>query len=138
MPGQLHLFRGKKQRGTRAPRATEFALHVAIADVIRRWIEPGWRFTHLPLGELRDKITAARLKRMGTTPGWPDLMFFRDDGRVCFLELKRKGGALSEAQAELATFLHAAGHGFEITDDFKKAIEILKGWGVVRAGVAVQ
>lgn len=133
MVGQLSLFKGKRQRGTRAPRATEFALHCAVADVIRRWIMPGWRYSHLPMGELRDKITAARLKRMGTTPGWPDLMFFNRGGKVCFLELKRKGSTLTEAQAELADFLRGAGHGYEVTDDFKKAVDVLKGWGVVRA-----
>jgi len=133
MVGQLSLFKGRKQRGVRAPRATEFALHVAVADVIRRWIMPGWRFTHLPLGELRDKVTAARLKRMGVTPGWPDMMFFNRGGKVCFLELKRKGNTLTEAQAELADFLRGAGHGYEVTDDFRKAVETLKGWGVVRA-----
>ena len=138
MPGQLSLFKGKKQRGTAPPRATEFQLHAAVADVIRRWIMPGWRYSHFPAGEYRDKVTASRLSRMGVTRGWPDLQFFHTEGRVCFLELKRKGSKPTDVQAELAMFLRAAGHGYEWTDDFRKAVNILKDWGVLRSGVEVQ
>jgi hypothetical protein len=138
MTGQLSLFKGKRQRGTRAPPAKEFALQCAVADAIRRWKLTGWRYTHIPLGELRNKVTAARLKRMGTVAGWPDFIFMHLSGRVCFLEMKRRGNRLTDEQEELAEFLRAAGHSFEVADGFRDAIEILKGWGVVRAGVEVQ
>ena len=60
---QLHLFKGKRKRGTLPPAPTEFASQAALVDLIRRTISPAWRFTHMPLGEYRDPITAARLKR---------------------------------------------------------------------------
>jgi hypothetical protein len=138
MSGQLDIFKGERQRGTRAPPAREFALHCAVADAIRRWIMPGWKYSHLPMGELRDKITAARLSRMGVTRGWPDMMFFHCQGSVCFLELKRKGSKPTDEQEAMCSFLRAARHQCEVTDDFKKAIEILRNWGVVRAGIEVQ
>jgi hypothetical protein len=138
MVGQLSLFKGQRQRGVAPPAPSEFALHCAVADTIRRFIMPDWRFTHLPLGELRDKVTAARLKRMGTTPGWPDLMFFHAQGQVCFLELKRRGGRPTDIQADLSNFLCAAGHAYQCTDSFQVAVNTLKAWGVVRSGVEVQ
>src|SRR5215468_1632460 len=87
----LDLFKGKRQRGTKPPPAKEFDLHVLIADVLRRWASRKWRWTHLPMGEYRTPATAGRLKRMGVTSGWPDFMLFHISGRVCFLELKRRG-----------------------------------------------
>jgi hypothetical protein len=138
MVGQLSLFGGKRQRGRAPLVASEFALQCAIADALRLSLMPGWRYTHLPLGELRDKITASRLKRMGVTRGWPDLMFFHTQGQVCFLELKRRGGKPTEEQEAMGAFLSAAGHGYLCTHDFRIAIDMLKQWGVVRTGLEVQ
>jgi hypothetical protein len=138
MPGQLSLFRGKRQRGQAAPAPSEFQLHCAVVDTVRRWIMPGWRFTHIASGEKRDQVTAARLKRMGVTPGWPDLVFFGPGGAVCFVELKAKAGRLSEAQAAIRQHLEAAGHGYHCSSDYRDVVETLKAWGVLRAGISVQ
>ena len=73
---QLSLFKGRKQRGVAPPPPKEFALHCAVADTVRRWILPGWIWTHFPAGEARSAITGARLKRMGLARGFPDLLFF--------------------------------------------------------------
>src|SRR6185436_8224446 len=51
MTGQLNLFKGKRQRGTQPPPPKEFALHCMVADTVRRWILPGWIWTHFPAGE---------------------------------------------------------------------------------------
>ena len=57
--------------------------------------------------------------------------------RAHFLELKRRNGALTEEQAELSQWMHANGYQYAVADNFKTAIEILKGWGAVRASVSV-
>jgi hypothetical protein len=132
---QLSLFKGKRQRGVAPPTAKEFALHCMVADMLRRWIEPGWQWTHIASGEKRDIITAVRLKRMGVAPGWPDLMFFHEDGPVAFLELKRHGSKQTEAQAALGDFLRNAGHRYNCVDNFDDAITTLKSWGILRAGI---
>ena len=33
---------------------TEYQLHCAAVDTIRRWILPGWIYTHIASGEKRD------------------------------------------------------------------------------------
>jgi hypothetical protein len=104
---QLHLFRGRKQRGTAPPAPSECQLHCAVADTVRRWIMPGWIFTHIASGEKRDQVTAARLKRMGVMPGFPDLVFFGPHAEVCFVELKGRDGRLGQAQADIAAHLCA-------------------------------
>ena len=48
---QLSLFRSRRQRGTRPPAPTEFASQAFLVDMIKRWIDPRWRFCHVPNGE---------------------------------------------------------------------------------------
>jgi len=138
MAGQLHLFKSKRQRGTAAPSATEFELHCLVVDTVRRWIMPGWCWTHIPSGEKRDPVTAARLKRMGVVPGWPDLMFVGPTGWTCWIELKARGGRLSKVQGAIASHLSAGGHGYLCSSDYRDIIETLTGWGVLRSGIHVQ
>lgn len=135
---QLSLFKGKTQRGTAPPAAKEFALHCMVADVLKRFIMPGWRYTHLPMGELREHATAVRLRRMGVTRGWPDFIFVRATGEVCFMELKRRGNHLTEEQDEIASFLCNAGLPYNCVDNFQDALTALKVWGVVRSGIDPQ
>jgi hypothetical protein len=146
MTGQLSLFKSKRQRGTAPPPPKEFALHCMVADTVRRWILPGWIWTHFPAGEARPaeiiggkrvSITGARLKRMGLNSGFPDFQFFHWSGRCCFLELKRKGGTLDEDQSHIAMHLIRAGHGYLLTDKFDDAIATLVDWKILR-GMEVQ
>jgi hypothetical protein len=137
MSGQLHLFKGRRQRGTALPPAPEFSLHCMIADVLKRWCLPDWRYTHMPMGERRDPATAGRLKRMGVTRGWPDFQFFHIAGPTCFLELKRRGEHPSDEQKALAFRLMRAGHGYLITDSFTDALDALRAWRIVPVTVSV-
>src|SRR4051812_16425507 len=47
MPGQLNLFRSRKQRGIAPPAPSEYQLHCMVVDTVRRWRMPGWIFTHI-------------------------------------------------------------------------------------------
>jgi hypothetical protein len=135
--GQLHLFKGRRQRGTKLPPAPEFATHCLVADILVRWCTRDWRYSHFPAGEWRHPATAGRLKRMGVTPGWPDFQFFHCRGPVAFLELKRKGEELSDDQQALAFHLIRAGHGYALADNFRDALEVLRAWRIVPASVGV-
>jgi hypothetical protein len=136
MEKQLGLFKGARQRGGRRPSPKEYALHCAIADLVTRWIMPGWMFTHLPMGEKRDKATAGRLQRMGVKPGWPDFIFVGSH-RIFFLELKRRGCDQSDEQANVAWHLMRCGHTYLCTDNLDDAIGALRDLGIVRASVSV-
>jgi hypothetical protein len=139
---QLHLFKSRRQRGTKLPPAPEFSLHCMVADDLRRWAMPGWVFTHFPAGERRDEVTGARLKRMGLMRGLPDFMLFppkeAPEPRTHFLELKRRGGKLSEHQAGFQLWCMLNGYPFAAADNYDAAVAILKQWGALRAGVHVQ
>jgi hypothetical protein len=146
MTGQLNLFKSKRQRGTMPPPPLEFALHCSVADTVRRWILPGWIWTHFPAGEARPhqiikgkrvSLTGARLMRMGLNTGFPDFQFFHIEGACAFLELKRKGHTVDEDQEAIGQHLQQAGHHYLVTDKFDVAIEALVDWKILR-GMKVQ
>src|SRR5882672_7360066 len=150
MTGQLNLFKSRRQRGTQLPPPKEFAGHVFLADVIRRWIMPHWKWTHLPLGEERDhKInpktgkrwspTGQRLQRMGVHAGWPDFIFVGPNRSVFWLEFKRqRTGRMSAEQSEIAVHLMACGHSYMCTSSVDDAIAEMKALGILRNTFEVQ
>ncbi len=109
----------------------EIKTHVALESVLRHSLNPNWMYTHIPAGEYRDKVTAARLKAMGLKPGWPDFIFVGP--AIFFLELKRKGGKPSEAQKEVAAGLKARGCHYHLSDTLDDAIATLHEVGIIRA-----
>ena len=114
-----------------------------VADVLERWATKGWQWTHLPFGEHRNAITGARLKRMGTKRGWPDFILLPplpDEhvpwARIAhFLELKRKGGLLTDEQFELMEWLTINGYEYKVCDNFDDAIYVLRNWGALKSTI---
>ena len=134
---QLSLFKSKKQKGERPP-PLEFASHLVLADMLRRWCDPAWEWTHLPLGEKRHIGTAVRLKRMGARPGWPDFLFAGPNAKLVWLELKRRGNKLSEAQEQIKTHLCDCGFDYLVTDNIDEAVAWLRRLGILRATIGVR
>lgn len=122
----------------KAPAPKEIVLHIQVATFLKQYLAHGWEFTHPASGEHRDKRTAAKLKAMGTMPGWPDLILISPDGVFHGLELKRKGGGLNDAQIgfhmRAATKLWNVTH----TDNFDEAIAILNHWGALRVAIVAE
>jgi hypothetical protein len=130
---QVDLF---TKRVRKPPPAPEFALQCMVADILNRWITPGWRFSHFPAGELRNKVTAARLKRMGLARGWADLILLSPAALAHFLELKRRGETLSDDQEDFESYCLAHGYPHAWTDSFDGALFVLKRWGALRTGIS--
>jgi VRR-NUC domain. len=128
---QLHLFKGKRQRGVTLPPPLEFKMHVALVALLRHALLPNWWYTHIPAGEYRDKVTASRLKAMGLKPGCPDFMFIGPN-TLFFLELKRKGEKPSEAQREVAAMIKACGFLYHLSDTLDDAIFTLSQMSIIR------
>jgi hypothetical protein len=107
-------------------------------QLIKRTIDKRWRFTHLPMGERRDKATAAKLHRMGTSSGWPDFLFCGPGQVAVWLELKSKNGRLSETQVAMREFLQDSGFEYLCAHDVDQAIAWLKHHGILRGGFTAQ
>jgi hypothetical protein len=129
---QLDLLRGPRQRGKRPPPPSEFAVHCLVADTLDRWLMPGWVWFHPANGELREALTAGRLKRMGVKPGIPDFVFIAPpNGRLFGFELKRRGQQPGPTQRAMGQRILAAGGYWAWGDSYEKAIAVLKAWGAL-------
>lgn len=101
---------------------------------------------HVPNGGYRWETTGARLKAMGVRPGVADLVFHWSAGgvvdtyigrelpaaHVLYLELKSRRGKQSDAQSEFQREAESAGAIYEIANDLDQALEILKGYGILK------
>lgn len=143
---QLNLFKGKRQQGAAERPPLEFEMQCVIADVLRRFITPGWIWQHIPGGEerpaeyrngVRVSSAGARLKRAGFQAGWPDILLLAPGGRPHCLELKRRGGKPSEPQIEFAFWCSVNGVPHAFVDSVPAAIELLKSWGALRRNINV-
>jgi hypothetical protein len=81
----------------------------------------------IPNGGKRDIITAKKLQMEGVTPGVPDLFI---PAWSCWIEMKKPGGRLSEAQKNVIEYLEGIGHtvivGYGARDASEKVLEFLK------------
>ncbi|HKE94978.1 MAG TPA: VRR-NUC domain-containing protein [Povalibacter sp.] len=135
---QLSLFGGRRQRGRKPPPAPEINLHIAIADTLKRWGTTGWRWTCIAHGGFRlPVITAVRLKRMGLRPGFSDFLLLSPyPPKAHFLEVKRRGGKLSDAQAEFQGFCELHEYPYAVVDDYQSAMAALADWGAIRVSLS--
>ncbi|KFG68682.1 VRR-NUC domain-containing protein [Microvirga sp. BSC39] len=129
---RLPLFTGELVTAAELPDPKEIALQCALADFLTDWCRIDWEWTHFPAGELRAKRTAEKLQRMGTKPGWPDLILVSPEGVFHGLELKRRGKTLNENQEAFHARARARGWKIAVADTFDDARANLQGWGCLR------
>ena len=108
----------------------ESAIHCALVEHIKLRARDGLAWLHPPNGGARDGRTGAMLKRMGTKPGAPDFLLWRD-GRAFALELKAPGGRVSESQHLFLGELERAGVYTAIAEGLDRAIAVLKAWDLI-------
>jgi len=115
----------------------EAELQRAICKLLAYACNPGVVWFAVPNGGARSKTEAAIMKGLGVQRGVPDLAFVLPPGRAAFLELKAKGGKVKKdsPQAVMRARIEAAGGFCAEADTIEKAIEILRGWHVVRAAL---
>jgi len=107
-----------------------------VADTLRRFCRPSWKWGHYPAGEHRDVRTAAKLKAMGVQRGWPDIILFDPDGLLHALELKRQGEHLTEEQEAFAAW--CAGHGVPhvVAHTLDQVLTAFNEWGCLTIKIA--
>jgi hypothetical protein len=115
----------------------EYEIQVAL--VAQFWLRrvPGAICLASANGELRDKITGAKLKRMGVVAGTPDL-WFAVPGRPAFwIELKTLTGRLSDAQRGLIHEMEACGVAVHVAHGLDEALAILESEGAISPTVGI-
>ena len=108
----------------------EFQLQCAVAGHLERRRRPNVYFTAIPLGEKRNAVTGARIKRMGAKAGAPDMLVLVD-GRACGLELKAAKGRMTMHQVATRDQWRSAGGTYAVAHDIDEALELLTAWGAI-------
>lgn len=136
-PGPLFAKRRTRQpKALKLPAPKEHVLHFSVRKLLDDFLRPDWIYTHPPMGELRDPITAAKVKRMGAKPGWADFILVAPGGRMHALELKRAGGRLSEHQQQFRDDCMRLGVPHAVVFDTQAALETLSAWGALRLTIS--
>ena len=115
------------------PPPIERRVHIAIANLLRAAITPGWVWFHVPNGELRSKQTGALLQRMGVLPGVSDFILVSPpNGLFHALELKRKGEEPSDEQYQFLWDIDVCGGVWGWADSYDSAKQLLHFWGAIK------
>lgn len=110
---------------------TEHQEQVALIDwadivSVSKWPALRWLYA-VPNGGARHVVTAMSLKAEGVRPGVPDLVLpfpvFPFHG--AYLEMKRRGGALTPLQAEWGDYLKEQGYAYRVAHGFEEARDFL-------------
>jgi hypothetical protein len=81
----------------------------------------------------KDALTGAILKGRGAVSGLPDLWVVVS-GRLYCLELKRRGGQVSETQRECHALLRQAGVDVAVCRSLDEVVAALRGWALPLRG----
>jgi hypothetical protein len=121
--------------------ASEYAITVAVADLLRVAAAPGWLWTHFPAGEARPSFISkagkrfspagARLWRMGLNPGWSDFLLISPEGVLHVLELKTTTGRVQPEQTDFQAATAARGLPTALVRGVDAAIAQLIAWGAL-------
>ena len=140
-PAQKDLLT-KRWRKVRAPEPLEHQIQIALIQHLKYRCRPDVIYFHVPNGGWRDEREAAKFKAMGTLAGVADMVFIWNDHDsiqqpctdILFLELKRRGGQLSNAQCEFMQRLikHVPGVHYHTADSIDGALEILRTHGILK------
>jgi VRR-NUC domain len=135
-PPLLMLAEGRRPRARKAAkfRPKEIAVHMAVADLLRRLARPEWKWSHFPAGEHRDIRTAAKLKAMGVQRGWPDFILISPTGKLHALELKRVGQSLTPEQQCFQEWCDKQAVPHAVARTILDAMRFLSAWGALIFG----
>jgi hypothetical protein len=135
-------FFTKRWRKVRRPEPLEHQIQIALVQHLKYRCRPDVIYFHVPNGGWRDEREAAKFKAMGTLAGVADMIFIWNDLKsiqqpctaILFLELKRAGGQLSDAQWEFMERLnkHVPGVCYHMADSIDSALEILRAHGILK------
>ena len=76
----------------------EYLLQIKLISYLKSKNLSKIRFFHVPNGGIRSKRQKLLLSSMGLKAGCPDLVLEFKNGRIVYIELKTKSGALSVSQ----------------------------------------
>ncbi len=117
-------------RRFKMPEPKELVLQYHVADMLKAYCLPSWKYTHFPGGELLPPRVGAKLKRMGKTPNWPDFQLHQQSTRMMhYLEVKRGGEQLTAGQKEFRDWCVVGGIPHCVAWTLDEVCMIFDEWG---------
>jgi hypothetical protein len=108
----------------------ETSLQKAVVQYLLLMPAPDMLWYSIPNGAKLAKRTAVHMKATGMTAGAADLAIIVA-GHCYFLELKAKGGKISDAQGVFAMRAAASGATYRVADNINTAIDYLIAWKAI-------
>lgn len=105
---------------------------IALIHCLKLCAMPGVRYAHIKNEGRRTPQAGRKAKLMGLLPGIADLIVWRGETIICFLELKAKGGRATESQIAFRDDCEANGTPYYIAYSLDEALNILNGLGACR------
>lgn len=115
-------IRGKRVFKEHGP--TEKQIHQAVID--------HWRACRTPNSLVATIPNMRAAGQAGLTKGLPDLLVIAPGLPIGFIELKRHGGAASDAQSAFSAICNENNIPWELTFGRDHPIEVLERWGAVK------
>jgi hypothetical protein len=126
---QLSLPGGKFRPRKPPPPPLERRTHIALADLLRLDLGPGWWWTHIASEAERSDGGRRLQARMGLKTGLPDFWLIDPEGRSYFLELKRgRLGMLSAGQIEFGIMCGERGLPYAVARSYEEAVAQFQAW----------
>ena len=113
--------------------SSEHQLQSALCTYLELMARPEVLWFAIPNGGKRHIAVAVRLKKEGARRGVPDMAFCLPDGQTAWLELKIKGGSLSQEQRAFRDQVLFLGHRWGVAKTIDEAIEYLTSVGALRS-----
>ncbi len=117
------MARMPKRKVSNVPTEDQEQIKLAV------WLaKQGIRFYAVPNGGRRNLLEAIKFKRMGVSPGVPDVCIPIPSGSYhgLYIELKREsGGVVSESQANWLNYLQSQGYWATVARGFEQAKAIV-------------
>jgi hypothetical protein len=123
------IFQGERKMDEHA---NEHQIQATLINILQYRLHKNALCLAIPNGGLRHPIVAKRMKAEGLLPGSPDLVFAFPDAATFWLEMKRKGGALSDDQKGVHFRLANYGHDVEVARSVDEALVLLDERGLLR------
>lgn len=117
---------------TRIVKRNEDREQIALIHCLALCAAPGVRWAHIKNEGKRSIQAGRKAKLMGLKPGIADLIFWRGDSIICFLELKAEKGRLSESQMAFKGDCDANGTPYRVAHSLDEALTILDDLGACR------
>ena len=124
------MTRRKKQTPSGVPVPYEKDIQKAIVDYIS-YACPSVLVFAVPNGAIRSAGGRAGNAVPGLRPGVADLCMIGPGQRVWFIEVKRPGGKISQAQKEFWTSCRARDVPYDVVYSLDEAIDTLSNWGLI-------